>query len=783
MATSVTQHGITINFDADYTVGQYVNGDYYVVAPSGLDIDSTSPAQSTGRNGIMVNPVTQSQGFDDRAAAYSSGLNVSLPYTASVGDSILVSTSDGEYVGTPDADYDGLDRSDIETIAILTVVSSAPASTAFRPPYAGTSKPTHLVSEVDLSILPGLSSASVTNIPALSSQIRRWERAQIDWLYDPNGQGIRPAQHQRAYGGNHVRELGEAFARLCLDDGTVALEDLAYGIIQYGIDLYYAQLNAGTRWPTNGGHNHGRKPAIVAAAILLDNASMKSQIKAWANTEVPANNDIFQDDWSFRYSTVAKLNIYGDDGDTDDYWTNQVNQTGNKAIKDPYGYIDGGETPGSSYSGIVDPPSIAWSLWAREVDGFAEVWNHSSLTRGDRTWNFGTWTLPDPYEHDGSGTLDGVGRYGSRHGVNHYNATYDSDFTESVFDTHVADTVFPPDISPHGTSQANSVTVTLSRFTRQDLAAYPSYWTQYPSEPADGTYPYLDGVTIRYTIDGTEPTASSTLYSAPFEISTSDTDSDGYVTVKAKAFKAGYDESASNVSFIKIRDYLRQAAKSNSGGSSVTTRTATFSETAEEGNIIVASASIRSRSTTISFDGGGWTYLIQRTSSPSASIAYKVVGSGGVDSVTASHTASSQRMAISIAEFTGVNAVQETAVDSSISTTASKTTGTAGSVTGNHLAVGVWAGDDNGTSVGSDYSYTNSHEEITDGTTSPDENFRARSIMSFKSITGTEAAETTVTVENASLRAVSAMLVMDASAEVEVNSGITLSSSPIGALL
>lgn len=43
-ATSLTQFGITWTFDTSYTTGQYANGDYYVLAPSGLTITGISPA-------------------------------------------------------------------------------------------------------------------------------------------------------------------------------------------------------------------------------------------------------------------------------------------------------------------------------------------------------------------------------------------------------------------------------------------------------------------------------------------------------------------------------------------------------------------------------------------------------------------------------------------------------------------------------------------------------------------------------------------------------------------
>lgn len=45
-ATSVTQYGITWTFNTDYTTGQYANGDYYVVAPSGVTITGITPAST-----------------------------------------------------------------------------------------------------------------------------------------------------------------------------------------------------------------------------------------------------------------------------------------------------------------------------------------------------------------------------------------------------------------------------------------------------------------------------------------------------------------------------------------------------------------------------------------------------------------------------------------------------------------------------------------------------------------------------------------------------------------
>jgi hypothetical protein len=75
----------------------------------------------------------------------------------------------------------------------------------------------------------------------------------------------------------------------------------------------------------------------------------------------------------------------------------------------------------------------------------------------------------------------------------------------------VTPTVATPTISPNGGSFNNSVQVTLACAT--------------------------SGATIRYTTNGSDPTAASTEYSTPFTLNNS-------ATVKAKAFKSGFNDSA-----------------------------------------------------------------------------------------------------------------------------------------------------------------------------------------------------------------------------------------------
>ncbi|MBN1669767.1 MAG: lamin tail domain-containing protein [Kiritimatiellae bacterium] len=73
-----------------------------------------------------------------------------------------------------------------------------------------------------------------------------------------------------------------------------------------------------------------------------------------------------------------------------------------------------------------------------------------------------------------------------------------------------APSVATPVISPSGGEFVEPVTVTITTST--------------------------EGATLRYTLDGTTPTPSSPVYGAPFQI-------DGSLTVKAKGYKSGYNES------------------------------------------------------------------------------------------------------------------------------------------------------------------------------------------------------------------------------------------------
>lgn len=98
-ARQVSQHGVTWKFDRDVPVGQFVNGDYYVVGP--VTVVGIDPAPVDGMNGsvLNLNPGRGKSGFDFRASrgnSYDARMRSAPPISMKPGDSLLSSVSAGK---------------------------------------------------------------------------------------------------------------------------------------------------------------------------------------------------------------------------------------------------------------------------------------------------------------------------------------------------------------------------------------------------------------------------------------------------------------------------------------------------------------------------------------------------------------------------------------------------------------------------------------------------------------------------------------------------------------
>lgn len=326
-ATSLSQYGITWTFNADYTTGQYANGDYYVVAPSGLTITgispasvvvATRPAEGGGTvsnsviNGSMVNPtggITIDQGFDgslNGGSTFNATLNAARPGGSNLsGGNPLVLAAGSSLVSAISA-TDANARPALTDAAVLTVVTAAPAANSFRPPYCGTDKTHHWnVSDLDYSKLPDL--AAVTGTPVLATVAAYFTRPWIEICTDGNqGRYYHPSNNQPDYGADMADRLYQGELSLVLNYSDAQKETLLIRLVQYGLDIYGCAVTGGN-WFPSGGLNQGRKMPLVLAAVILDDANIAEYADA-------AQHLIFQEDGGVFLSDLAEESVITKNG-------------------------------------------------------------------------------------------------------------------------------------------------------------------------------------------------------------------------------------------------------------------------------------------------------------------------------------------------------------------------------------------------------------------------------------------------------------------------------------
>lgn len=304
-ATSVSQFGITWNFSQDRPVGQYVNGDWWVVGPvTIISITPASTRDATGwtKNGTMVNPLptTRSvgQGFDSSVnfgTWYAQSLNVAPSKTGSPlvvpgGSSVVSSIS----VGSPNTT---IAYSQFELQLILTVVVSAPPAGAFRPPPTGTDK-SHYWNKTDLNygILQKLTpTASALPLSTVESYFEK------PWMAIAEGDSVQAMSPKQMpnYGRDAANLLNHGLLSLHLNYADAQKERLYIRIVQYGIDVF-GSVRDGMNFRGAGGLNNGRKAPMVLAGLALNNPA----IKAWSDRE---QHNVFGEDKQVFY--VAQSDV------------------------------------------------------------------------------------------------------------------------------------------------------------------------------------------------------------------------------------------------------------------------------------------------------------------------------------------------------------------------------------------------------------------------------------------------------------------------------------------
>ena len=284
-ASSLSQFGIDWQFDKAYTVGQFVNGDWWVVGP--VTITRITPGSTSGareKNGSMINPSPMngmSQGYDSSmygqyrsAGDYDPALNVALdvspsnPLVVPTGSSLVSTIS----VAAADA------RPQVQTAAVLTVLDAPAPAGSFRPPYSGSDKTIRFnESQLDTSFLAKLSPTGITEPVTMGEAERMFERPWIDHVPLWVGRYIHPATNMPDYGREITDNVSVASILLNMDYTDAEKHTLLVRFVQLGIDLYGILEDGGeNNWIPSAGHLNGRKMPILFAGIVLGDPDMSS---------------------------------------------------------------------------------------------------------------------------------------------------------------------------------------------------------------------------------------------------------------------------------------------------------------------------------------------------------------------------------------------------------------------------------------------------------------------------------------------------------------------------
>jgi hypothetical protein len=409
----VSQYGITWTFERPARVGQFVNGDWYVVGPVtigaidprplyGAEIpeieldhmDLERAANERVRNGFMVNPPPAME------VAYDSGVRnwfdpsliQKLPVAMKPGDSLVATISMPKGLVLKAQLRNEIERgvedsSPIRTAAVLTCLREPQPPDAFRPAFcdrdhsaapsaAGLGAPgrdsrIYLARDLKRELLPTASGTKSAPDVALYARF-----TQRPWM----GTGFfgfeEPVENMPQYGLEFGRVSGISALLLCTDLKPEQKETLLVNFVQVGIDLGGMVRAGHPGWTGFGGHGSGRKLPIVFAGLLLGDEQL-------ANVNTSFRDVSFGEDEQTAYGdcwTGAKVVFAGHSGV--DVTTGEGRSRGNGW--GPYEHMPptqwkNGQLTSESYRRCCT--SIGWVAQALALH----------LMKAERAWNHGAF--------------------------------------------------------------------------------------------------------------------------------------------------------------------------------------------------------------------------------------------------------------------------------------------------------------------------------------------------------------------------------------------------------
>jgi hypothetical protein len=463
-------------FDKPYTIGCYANGyDVWVLDPgTGVQVTGMTPAyDSVGRRhgaavdfgdhpdsflGDAVAKHLLNEPFDGNESSYHPAQNVTAPllqptqkgYPVSLTKMISVPAivpSNGSYT---------------KYGATLTAVAQIPSNNGanvFRPAWMGVgkrgTKPQHLTDNLRWDLIPNMSSDGISNIPTDPTKFLRWCRTTAyDMMSKDNFAYVTPYFNLTEYGTDNNSKYEACPLTAFLDVyGEATEKDLIIATVQQGLDLYHAlKFGRGTGWPGNAGYSASRMFPVVFAAVMLNDQEMKNAFQDRYSVSIGGFHNPgveFAEDGHLYYGRDNRI-LWGEPIDTDpwapqadlftyylygasDYW-NLYSNSSSFNVRDPLGYIDGGNLPGQGYqmccsTGSFLAVAIASYLIPETVDLIKGNMDFMGrLQPGQKLFDYverwmaqGTWTMPDPCTKQpasgGTDCVTGSGRFPELHGT------------------------------------------------------------------------------------------------------------------------------------------------------------------------------------------------------------------------------------------------------------------------------------------------------------------------------------------------------------------------------
>jgi len=488
-ATFVSYRGITWSFSSDRPTGSFVNGEPWVIGPVTITAISPNPKQSVDgvQHGSMINPVPNAaHGFDSHPSitpsiAYQASLNAALaiPFTLKINDVLVSANSQWVY------------PTYLKTVCALTVLGTAPPAGSFRPSIFGSDRTVKWnSSQLNWGVLKNY--AAVPSTPTkVTIQAQVPPLPWFEWASIWSGNSMQPvdntADGDKQYGRETAAKFGQVGLWLNTNQPLSDKQPIAIQMVQNGLDIF-AYVQNGGGFYHDGGHKCGRKLPLVLAAMMLNDSSLKT---------MSANPDIFQEDTQTFFVTQADVgrvvNMDYPGYVTSTYQQQDVGMAewGVRHRWEPYW---DNRTWNTGYRSVVGPGMMGPWL-AAYLMGAQSVWNH-----------------PPAFAY--------MERYHSISGDG-------STFTAEMYGAHKSGAVVVPPINTVATP------IIFPSSGNYDSVQFATISTTTPS------------AIIRYTLNGTTPSTSDSVYSSPLTIS-------GNSTIKAVAYLSGQSPSTMATSVITI---------------------------------------------------------------------------------------------------------------------------------------------------------------------------------------------------------------------------------------